>query len=229
MLDVRSEELVMNHRIVGFSAVILGLPVVAACHNSSSPPPSHAAAAEPAPAQQTAGAGSEAQECEENAQPAPAPTAMAAEKPHHHHYRQVLNCPMDYPGTTAAFVEIQGYPSIDFITTSDPVQLRKRVHAFMEPQQPSGTIEPGVSADTQGSGGREMKPDVTYTAVRSRFEDIPHGIRVSFIPADDAGVPQAKDGQVAAVHAAVAATAAQLADGNCEDMHIHGIKIKNVQ
>ena len=215
----------MNHRIVGLSAVILGLPVVAACHNSSSPAP-----AQPAPAPETAQAqGSEAQECEESAQPAPAPTAMAAKTPHHHHYAQVLNCPMDYPGTTAAFVEIQGMPSIDFVTTSNPVELRKRVHAFMEPQTTSGTVEPGVSADTQGSGGREMKPNVTYTAVKSHFEDIPNGIRVVFIPADGAGVPQFTDGQLAAVHARVAATAAQLADGDCEDMHIHGIKIKNVQ
>jgi hypothetical protein len=215
----------MNHRIVGFSALILGLPVVAACHNTSSPPPTTPVPQAPATAEAQ---GSEAQECEENAQAAPAPAPMAAEKPHHHHYARVLNCPMDYPGTTAAFVEIQGYPSIDFITTGNAAELRKRVHAFMEPQQPSGTVQPGVSADTQGSGGREMKPDVTYTAVQSQFEDIPHGIRVIFIPADNAGVPQAQDGQNAAIHASVAATAAQLADGNCEDMHIHGIKIKNV-
>jgi hypothetical protein len=85
-----------------------------------------------------------------------------------------------------------------------------------------------VSADTQGSGGREMKPNVTYTGVKSQFQDTPTGTRVIFIPADQAGVPQPTDGQMAAVHAAVAAQTAKLAAGDCTDMHIHGIKIKNV-
>ena len=65
-----------------------------------------------------------------------------------------------------------------------------------------------------------MKPDIAYVGVRSRFENMPHGIRVIYTPADD--------GQAAEVHSSIAATAAKLVSGDCTDMHMHGVKVKNI-
>jgi hypothetical protein len=206
----------MFHRIVGFSAVVLGLPLAIACQHSST----HASApSTPPPAQPVAteGAPATGPECEENPQTAPAPAhaAKAAKMQHRH----VLNCPMEIPGTVAAFTEVDGNPAIEFRTTGDVIQLRKRVHAFLEPQDASGAVAPGVSADTQGAGGTQMKPDIAYIGAKTRFDDVTGGVRVTYVPADD--------GQLAALHAQVSAQVAKLDSGDCSDMHIHGVKLKS--
>lgn len=206
----------MPHRFLGSFAVVLGLPAATACSHSSNPP---AAAPAPAPAAAPVAASSEnaqptAAECEEG--PPVAPHPMAA-KFHRHH---VLNCPMDVPGTTAAFVDDRYGPSIDFETTGDVAGLRHRVREFLRPQTTAGMIEPGVSADTQGSGGNEMKPDVAYIATMVRFHDLPNGVRATFVPEDD--------GQLAAVRGQIAGQVVRLDSGDCSDIHIHGVKMKDV-
>lgn len=241
----------MTHRIVGLSAVFFGLSLTAACHSSSTPAPAPAASP-PAGSSQAAiaPARGSAVPCEEKAEatpapvrhvarapiahkpiartspapvaparvaePAPVPVPMAARLPRHH----VLNCPMDIPGTTAAFADVHGRPAIVFETPGDVVGLRHRVRAFIRPETTAGIVEPRVSADTQGEGGNEMKPNIAYVAAKVRFDDLPDGVRVTYIPADD--------GQAASVHARIAEQVVRLDHGDCSNMHIHGVKLKDI-
>src|SRR5579862_2958776 len=152
----------------------------------------------------------------EAAPPAPAPVAMAAKLPRHH----ILNCPMDIAGTTAAFVDVHGRPAIVFETPGDVAGLRHRVRAFIRPETTAGIVEPRVSADTQGEGGNEMKPYIAYVATKVRFDDLPGGVRVTYMPVDD--------GQAASVHQRIAEQVVRLDHGDCSNMHVHGVKVDDI-
>jgi hypothetical protein len=136
-------------------------------------------------------------------------------------------CPMKLPGTTVQAVELEGAAALDFTTTGDVAELRRRVAhmAEMHAQHQTGSgmactmnhegatdhaAHEDMKGDEHMMGHGMMQP---MPAADVRSEELPQGARLIFTPKDS--------GDLAALREHVRQHSEHAAHGECPMMAMH--------
>jgi hypothetical protein len=203
----------MYKRLIGLSSAILGLALVAACHEHKTvqvAPPQQSAQAEPVQPESGGPA-----ENERATNMPPGGSSSVGERGG--------ACPTAVAGTKVNMVDVAGGVALDFTSKANVASLREKVHQLAQAPGATPGSSMGASMNEENAGGADMnagamepREDGVHVPAQASVEDLPDGARLILTPQDANQLPS--------LRAQTEAQLPQLDQGDCS-----GLAISNAQ